>query len=158
MSETTVTMSMKDYESMKEEIAYLKTMSIRNFVELNFTDIIKNEYTLKVNKKAIKEAYEGGTQMTFGKALDALKHGHKVARKGWNGKGMFIYLVGKSKVKIEQLRNEAAVALDSTNEFNRGRVVTISSHIDMKAADGSIVIGWLASQTDMLAEDWEVIQ
>lgn len=96
--------------------------------------------------------------MNFGKATDAMQHGHKVARKGWNGKGMFIYLVGKSKVKIEQLRNEAAVALDSTNERNRGKVITIGAHIDMKAADGSIVVGWLASQSDMLAEDWEVVK
>ena len=96
--------------------------------------------------------------MTFGKAIEALKHGHKVARKGWNGKGMFIYLVGKQKIHMSKLRNEAAVALDAHGEKNKGKDVTIGAHIDMKAADGSIVVGWLASQTDMLAEDWEVVR
>ena len=38
-----------------------------------------------------------------------------------------------------------------------GESIDICPHIDMKAADGSIVVGWLASQTDMLSEDWEVI-
>ena len=96
--------------------------------------------------------------MNFGKALEALKHGHKVARHGWNGKGMFIYLVNKQKIHMSNLRNEAQVALDSTSESNRGKDIRIGAHIDMKAADGSIVVGWLASQTDMLAEDWEVVK
>lgn len=95
--------------------------------------------------------------MNFGKALEELKKGNKVARQGWNGKGMFIYLVKGQKVFYENLRNEAAKALDVTNERNRGKTAIINSHIDMKAADGSIVVGWLASQTDMLAEDWQVV-
>lgn len=100
--------------------------------------------------------------MNFGQALDYLKQGEKVARVGWNGKGMFIYLVNGTNVNYENLRNEAAKHLDdSKSSFalrNEGRRVTINAHIDMKAADGSVVVGWLASQTDMLAEDWEVIR
>jgi len=46
------------------------------------------------------------------------------------------------------------VALKNT----MGSVVRICSHIDMKAADNSIVPGWLASQTDMLAEDWQIVE
>lgn len=97
--------------------------------------------------------------MNFGQALEYLKDGRKVARKGWNGKGMFIYLVTGTRVKFEELRNEAATQLSEGNkENNMGKRVTINSHIDMKAADGSIVVGWLASQTDMLSEDWEVLR
>lgn len=96
--------------------------------------------------------------MTFGQALEYLKQGHKVARTGWNGKGMFIYLVNGTKVYYENLRNEAATHLQAHSDSNRGKTATINSHIDMKAADGSIVVGWLASQTDMLSEDWEVIR
>lgn len=95
--------------------------------------------------------------MDFGQALNELKKGEKVARAGWNGKGMFIYLVKGVQVPYENLRNEAASALRADKESNRGKKATINSHIDMKAADGSIVVGWLASQTDMLAEDWEVV-
>lgn len=96
--------------------------------------------------------------MNFGQALEELKRGSKVSRQGWNGKGMFLYLVESSTVPIEQLRNEAAKHLDITKDSNRGKLVTINSHIDMRAADGSIVIGWLASQTDMLANDWVVVR
>lgn len=93
--------------------------------------------------------------MDFGIALQYLKQGYKVARKGWNGKGMFIYLVQGSVYERHELRSEAAKHYPSVDAFAN---VRINNHIDMLAADGSIVVGWLASQTDMLAEDWEVLQ
>lgn len=93
--------------------------------------------------------------MNFGQALEELKQGNKVARHGWNGKGMFVYLVTGNEISVPNLRNEALKHVG----MNRATAdkVKINSHIDMQAADGSIVVGWLASQTDMLAEDWEVI-
>lgn len=94
--------------------------------------------------------------MNFGQALEALKEGKKVAREGWNGKGMFLYLVNGSRPHSEDLRGECATHILPL--CREDAVVKINSHIDMKAADDSIVIGWLASQTDMLAEDWEVIK
>ena len=95
------------------------------------------------------------TDLTFGHALEALKAGRAVARKGWNGKGMFIYLIKGRSIPAEKFhahKNEA-------NKFyaTEGDVV-LTDHIDMKAADGTYVTGWLASQTDMLAEDWEIIK
>ncbi|TCJ01145.1 DUF2829 domain-containing protein [Cytobacillus praedii] len=96
--------------------------------------------------------------MNFSQALEELRRGSKVARNGWNGKGMFIYLVEGRVVPIEQLTNEASKQFETTKELNRGKRVKINSHIDMKAADGSIVVGWLASQTDILATDWEVVR
>ncbi|QSF42648.1 DUF2829 domain-containing protein [Paenibacillus tianjinensis] len=93
--------------------------------------------------------------MNFGQAIEALKAGKKVARAGWNGKGMFVYMVHGTLVDKDRLRNEAYTHLkDCDSCGDHTGVVTINSHIDMKAADGSIVVGWLASQTDMLAEDW----
>lgn len=92
--------------------------------------------------------------MDFGKAIKELKKGNKLAREGWNGKGMFIYLVSGRKVPREALSNEAHLhyPLEVTSD------VKICDHIDMKSSDGSIVIGWLASQTDMLAEDWGIVE
>lgn len=84
----------------------------------------------------------------FGWAIQALKEGKKVARKGWNGKGMFLVLQAGATVDGNAMRNEPA------REFYAGKTVNIAPHIDMKAADGTYVVGWLASQTDMLAEDW----
>lgn len=91
--------------------------------------------------------------MNFGQAIEELKRGKKLAREGWNGKGMFIYLVKGSNVLESDLRNEA-----KQHNVDNDEIIAIHSHIDMKAADGSIVVGWLASQTDMLAEDWYVAE
>ena len=99
---------------------------------------------------------EQQAEFDFGLAISFLKEGERVARKGWNGKGMFLYLVEGTTVPNENLRGAAKEALADT-PANDGNTVKINSHIDMKAADGSIVIGWLASQTDMLAEDWILV-
>lgn len=94
--------------------------------------------------------------LTFGQAIEAMKKGKKVARTGWNGKGMFLYLVDGSEVPFENLRDSAARFI---TEKSTGRnAAKICGHIDMKAADGSVVVGWLASQTDMLADDWEIVE
>ena len=98
--------------------------------------------------------------MDFGQALEALKDGKAVARSGWNGKGMFLYLVPGSTVEFGQLRGPAKTAAEMATVIENGEQGSsryINGHIDMKAADGTLVIGWLASQTDMLAEDWGVI-
>lgn len=94
--------------------------------------------------------------MNFGQALEVLKKGKKVAGRGWNGKGMFIYLVTGTVLEAFELRNEAETHVGvNLPPYSH---VKINSHIDMKAADGSIVVGWLASQADLLAEDWEVVE
>ncbi|MCR8641384.1 DUF2829 domain-containing protein [Paenibacillus sp. N1-5-1-14] len=95
--------------------------------------------------------------MNFGQALEALKEGKKVARESWNGKGMFIYHVEGSDVSPADLRGAAQKHVGFTKKSIADKV-KINGHIDMKAADGSIVVGWLASQTDMLAEDWTVVE
>lgn len=86
--------------------------------------------------------------MNFGGALDALKLDRLVAREGWNGKGMFLFLVRGSTFKVNRP--------PLLGIFTEGTEVVYNSHIDMKTADGSIV-PWLASQTDILATDWVVI-
>ncbi|GAB7057367.1 hypothetical protein JCM16163A_41160 [Paenibacillus sp. YK5] len=95
--------------------------------------------------------------MNFGQALESLKRGAKVAREGWNGNGMFIYYVEGTKVKSSQLRG---AALDHVGYLGEGDdpEVVINGHIDMKCADGSITVGWNPSQTDMQAEDWEMVE
>ena len=101
--------------------------------------------------------------MTFGKALEALNDGAFVARSGWNGKGMFIYKVEASAPAYDQLRGRCKDAIDYARSKDSvlhaaNEVVHINAHIDMKAADGSIVVGWLASQTDMQADDWYIVK
>lgn len=92
--------------------------------------------------------------LDFGNAIRALKAGKKVAREGWNGKGMWLSIQEGSTITHEQARGGAAKARAEEGATE----IKILPHIDMRAADGSIVVGWLASQTDMLAEDWTIIE
>ena len=102
-----------------------------------------------------KRAYRAIDSLTFGLAIEAMKRGHKVARSGWNGKGMFIFLVpGTPKVTFNEGTPYAQVT-DSHSERE------ILPHIDMWTTNSegrlAMLPGWLASQTDMLSEDWEII-
>lgn len=112
-------------------------------------------YTSWSPKRAFEDAYrETSGGMTFGLAIEAMKDGKKVAREGWNGKGMFIYITAGSVVPKKRLKPETAEKLSGFCS----PTATINAHIDMKTADNSVVVGWLASQTDMLAEDWMIVE
>jgi Protein of unknown function (DUF2829) len=86
--------------------------------------------------------------MDFGGALKALKGGGKVTRLGWNGKGMFLYLVAGSTFEVNRP--------PLLGIYPEGTQISYLPHIDMRTADGSCV-PWLASQSDLLADDWSVI-
>ena len=84
----------------------------------------------------------------FGDALRWLQEGRKVRRAGWNGKGMWLALVGVG---------ECVVSKSVTDFANCGSIYEIGEWIGMKTADEKFV-PWLASQTDVLANDWEVVE
>lgn len=91
--------------------------------------------------------------MDFGDAIRALKAGKKVARSGWNGKGMYLWLLPAAMVKAEWCRE---AHLKEVAEANGGEIEALGS-IRMMTADRKVLTGWLASQTDVLAEDWVVV-
>jgi hypothetical protein len=91
--------------------------------------------------------------MTFGESIEALKQGKKVARSGWNGKGMYLWLLPATKVPAEWCKEPH---LKSLAEQNGGAVECLAS-IRMKTADNKILTGWLASQSDMMADDWSEV-
>lgn len=91
--------------------------------------------------------------LTFGQALQELKLGNKVARAGWNGKGMYLWLLPAAQVKAEWCKEPH---LKSLAEANGGEIEALGS-IRMLTADKKVLTGWLASQTDMLSEDWVVV-
>lgn len=86
--------------------------------------------------------------MDFSKALELIKAGKRVQRAGWNGKGMFLFLVAGSTFTV----NRAPLL----GIYPEGTQINYHAHIDMKTADG-YVVPWLCSQTDMLADDWSEI-
>lgn len=92
--------------------------------------------------------------MNIGEAVAALKAGERVARAGWNGKNMWLaYSPGNAALPAEKFW---AGANRVYAEGNGGRA-TVLPCITMKTATGEILMGWLASQTDLLADDWQVV-
>lgn len=82
-------------------------------------------------KEQFENAYKQSGNLSFGDAITYLKLGYKVARTGWNGKGMYIYL-----------------------DSGKGAMVAYDPFIIMYTAGGTMQPGWLASQADMLSNDW----
>ncbi|MBO4601600.1 MAG: DUF2829 domain-containing protein [Salinivirgaceae bacterium] len=93
------------------------------------------------------------TNKNFGEALEALKAGKRVCRNGWNGKGMFLWLKYPTTVKSEWCKD---ITLKLIAEGNGGEVMALGT-ICMKTADNKVLTGWLASQTDMLSNDWIIL-
>lgn len=116
------------------------------------------------------KAYRPISELPFGPAIEALKQGKKVARSGWNGKGIFIFMRPSDKLevnmivhKVKSLPNSVKGFFGSkTNPNNPDRLdgsdkIDFTAYLCMYAENGSIVNGWLASQTDMIAEDWYIL-
>lgn len=100
-----------------------------------------------MNIKVIADQNPG---MDFGKAISLLKQGRFVARKGWNGKGMFLWLKPATTIKSDWYKDPI---LKSIVDSNGGETEALGT-ICMKTADNKVLTGWLASQIDMLSEDW----
>ena len=85
--------------------------------------------------------------MDFGRAIEELKAGNAVAREGWNGKGMFLYFVPPN-----QYASHTSIAKTMIGES-----VNYRGYITMKTAQGDVV-PWVASQSDVLEEDWQIVK
>lgn len=91
--------------------------------------------------------------MNFGKAIESLKSGKKVARNGWNI-GMFLWLKPAAVVKAEWCKDPTLKAIA---ERSGGEIPALGT-ICMFTDQGEILSGWSPLQTDMLAEDWVVVE
>lgn len=96
-----------------------------------------------------------GKNLNFGQAIEALKNGKRVSRAGWNGKGMFLFLLPAGTVPTKAIHDPALRQV--IEEEVGGDTFEALGSIRMWTADKKVLTGWLASQTDMLSEDWEVI-
>jgi hypothetical protein len=86
--------------------------------------------------------------MDFGKALKALKEGMKVARKGWNGSGMFAYMVPA---------NSYPANTPAAKSHFGDSLVPYRAYFALKTAQGDVAT-WVPSGSDILSEDWEVVK
>lgn len=100
-------------------------------------------------KDVFEQSYQGLSNLDFSHALHFAKHGRKIARAGWNGKGMYVALVEGNLI------TEAVnYCLSSSNE--NMQAVPVLDSLYLKTATGELV-PWLASQTDLLANDWCIV-
>ena len=99
-------------------------------------------------KDVFERAYRPSSGLTFGDALQALKAGKRVARVGWNGKGMFVYYAPASTY---QARTAAAIEYFGENAY-----VPYAPYLALKGVDEQ-VSPWVPSINDVLAEDWVVL-
>lgn len=83
----------------------------------------------------------------IGWAVMVMRAGNRVRRAGWNGKGMFLFLVPGSTFQVNRP--------PLLGIYPEGTTINYHAHVDMKTATGDIV-PWLCSQTDLLATDWEL--
>jgi len=90
------------------------------------------------------------SDLSFGSAINALKAGKRVSRAGWNGKGMFLYYIPAASYPAQRNTNQTMVGLFP------GDMVPYRDYIAMKTAQNDVV-PWVASQTDILANDWCIV-
>ena len=92
----------------------------------------------------------------IGYAVAALKSGKRVARDGWNGKGMFIFLLPAGDGIPTKVIHDPALRAVIESEVG-GETFDAMGSVRMFTADKKVLTGWLASQSDLLAEDWEIL-
>lgn len=94
--------------------------------------------------------------MRFGEAIKKALEGKKIARHGWNGKEMYVYLTEGRGIPTDKWLSRMPSQKLTEAEKKRGYVI-LKPHLDMMNAQGERIIGWMASQMDMLAIDWYVV-
>lgn len=109
---------------------------------------VADGYTSWSPAAEFEEAYRPCDAMTFGFAIEALKKGLRVARSGWNGKGMFVFIIQGSN-DIAKLHGYGFGECSGEPTFR--------DSVFMKTVDNQLV-PWTVSQTDMLAEDWVIVE
>lgn len=102
---------------------------------------------------------------SFGQALNSIQRGRLVTRQGWNGKGMFIFQRPEDSLPTNMIVNQVKSLPESFKRWvsdnygdSEADKIKFTAYLCMKAADGTVVNGWPASQTDMFANDWMIVE
>ena len=97
-------------------------------------------------KDVFEEAYRPTDDMSFGLAIEAAKRGHKIARRGWNGKNQYIELAHSISYVSPDLR-----VINCNHD-------SIGNKVFAFVGTSGVQMGWLATQSDMLADDWCIVE
>lgn len=114
-----------------------------------FTTSKDDRYPQFMSKDEFEKSCRSAEDMTFGDALEAMKQGKRVARKGWNGKNMYVFLA--TDVEFNTMA-------DISEFYGSADGVEVLPMCVLRTAQGNMQPGWLASQADMLAEDWYIVE
>ena len=158
------------------KIVDAKPMSLHQFIDYNsskngsefvshkdenapgYMVVYEDGYVSWSPMKAFEDACRRTDAMNFGLAIEAMKKGHRVCRAGWNGKDMFIFerqgFTANQGENTYDNRYGAGVQKFLLDQPS----VTFTSVLCMFTAQRTVVTGWLASQTDMLADDWVLVE
>lgn len=135
----------KIVEAETEELRYKNEAGVE-MCEEGYKVRYQDGYESWSPKGVFEEAYRRTDGLTFGLAIEAAKKGAKIARKGWNGKNQYVQLA-------------RGISYTSPD----GEVVNAEHEAIGNAAlafcgTSGVQMGWLASQADMLAEDWMIVE
>ncbi|MGN0998657.1 MAG: DUF2829 domain-containing protein [Faecousia sp.] len=122
------------------------------YIEDGYKVVYPDGYESWSPKDVFEAAYRPTDGMSFGLAIEAAKMGMKISRKGWNGKGMWVIYRTGYPDGIPCNKNTAdAVGIPE------GTLFKVRPYLQMKCVDGSFQM-WLASQSDILADDWYIVE
>lgn len=134
-------------ETIYNEKAHEKIKYVLNTYDENL--IHKNSYKIYIID-VLFACENVKDNLDFGVAIKNIRHGNKMSRKGWNGKETFIYYVPSGNYKpVTDVATKSCTNTDG--------LVPYGEYIAMKTVDGTVV-PWLASQEDVLARDWMIVE
>lgn len=134
-------------QDVADKMAYIDRTYNDDLVHANCKDIYITE--------AILCTWPDTDTFTFGDALEAAKDGHRIARKGWNGNGMYVFLA--TDVQFHTDADISEFHPKKTTEETDKNSVEVSDMLVLRTAQGTLQPGWLATQSDMLADDWYIL-
>ena len=119
-------------------------------VEYTISNLLSNEWIIADEKNC--PVLGGEAPFSFGDAIKYMKRGVRVARKGWNGKGMYVFYAFDFEFGTKADLSEFNPTEEP--ECREENAVGVCDCLVLRTTDKKLQPGWLASQNDMLAEDW----
>lgn len=130
----------------RNEIVAQEIVAAATACDDGYKVIYKDGYASWSPKAVFEEAYRETTGLPFGLAIEAAKMGKKIARSGWNGKSQYVELA--TCISYKNAATDV-VNVDHQNIGNKALAFVGTSGVQL---------GWLASQADMLADDWYIVE
>lgn len=110
-------------------------------------------------KEVFEAAYQPITAMSFGHAIKAAKDGYKIGRAGWNGKNMFVAYMSALHLPPFNTQGTDRKVNDRTAKWiGEDKPLNSQPYFAMYNAQEEWIVGWVASQSDMLADDWMIVE